>query len=159
MTSSAAGAWSKKALVLFLGILRLFLVLAATSFIVVELIEAFLNKEVMHLALFATFFLICSFQVNLSRHKDVMKSEERTGRLFVLALFSLSAAFLELVDLGLDQLLGQFKASPALLAYYQSLSLFETFLGIAAIVLVAYSLDRMLVSLRSIAADYRSVSL
>ncbi len=33
-----------------------------------------------------------------------MKSEERISRLFVLALFTLSAAFLELVDLGFDQI-------------------------------------------------------
>ena len=105
------------------------------------------------------FFLISNFQINLSRHKEVMKSDERIGRLFVLALFSMSAAFLELVDLGFDQLLNKLLNSESLLTCYKSICIFEAIVGISAILMVTYSLDRMLVSLRSIAGDYKTTSL
>lgn len=127
--------------------------------IAIELVEAFLQKDVLHLALFAMFFLISNFQINLSRHKEVMKSDERIGRLFVLALFSMSAAFLELVDLGFDQLLNKLLNSESLLTCYKSICIFEAIVGISAILMVTYSLDRMLVSLRSIAGDYKTTSL
>ena len=89
MASMIHGSLSKKALISLLASLRVFLIAAASTVIVIELIEIYLQKDVLHLALFAMFFLICNFQINLSRHKEVMKSDERTGRLFVLALFSL----------------------------------------------------------------------
>ena len=127
--------------------------------IAIELVEAFLQKDVLHLALFAMFFLISNFQINLSRHKEVMKSDERIGRLFVLALFSMSAAFLELVDLGFGQLLNKLLNSESLLTCYKSICIFEAIVGISAILMVTYSLDRMLVSLRSIAGDYKTTSL
>ena len=127
--------------------------------IAIELVEAFLQKDVLHLALFAMFFLISNFQINLSRHKEVMKSDERIGRLFVLALFSMSAAFLELVDLGFDQLANKLRNSESLLTCYKSICIFEAIVGILAILMVTYSLVRMLVSLRSIAGDYKTTSL
>ena len=88
-----------------------------------------------------------------------MKSDERIGRLFVLALFSMSAAFLELVDLGFDQLANKLRNSESLLTCYKSICIFEVIVGILAILMVTYSLVRMLVSLRSIAGDYKTTSL
>ena len=159
MSSMVYASLSKKALFQLLVVLRFFLVAAAATMIAIELVKAFLPKDILHLALFAMFFLISNFQVNLSRHKEVMKSDERIGRLFVLALFSMSAAFLELVDLGFDQLASKLQNSSALVTCYKSICVFEAVVGIAAILMVTYSLDRMLVSLRSIAGDYKTTSL
>ena len=150
---------SKKTLFTLFGILRFFLVAAAISIVTVEIVEVFLKKDVIHLALFAMFFLICNFQINLSRHTTVLKSEERVSRLFILALFSLAAAFLELVDLGFDQVNDNLKASPALDSAYQGLCILEAGVGIVAILLITYSVDRMLVTLRSTAHDYRTIDL
>ena len=159
MASMIHGSLSKKALISLLASLRIFLIAAASTVIVIELIEIYLQKDVLHLALFAMFFLICNFQINLSRHKEVMKSEERTGRLFVLALFSLSASFLELVDLGFDQLSKKLQGGAGLQHSYQTLCVIETIVGIVAIVMITYSLDRMLVSLRLIASEYKATIL
>ena len=159
MNSPLHASYSKKALFCLLAALRIFLIAAALTMIVIELAEAYLQKDVLHLALFSMFFLICNFQINLSRHKEVMKSEDRIGRLFVLALFSLSAAFLELVDLGFDQLLNRIRGNLGLISWHQSICIFEVIFGAMAICMMTYSLDRMLVSLRSIAGDYKTTSL
>ena len=76
MASFINGPLSKRALFALLGTLRLFVITAASIIIVVEIIEVFVQKDLMHLALFAVFFLICNFQINLSRHTAIMKSEE-----------------------------------------------------------------------------------
>ena len=159
MNSALHTSYSKKALFFLLSVLRLFLVAVALTMIVIEFAETYLQKDVLHLALFSMFFLICNFQINLSRHKEVMKSEDRIGRLFVLALFSLAAAFLELVDLGLDQLLTRFRGNLDLISWYQSICIFEVIFGVIAISMLTYSLDRMLVSLRSVAGDYKTTIL
>lgn len=159
MNTTIHGSYSKKALFSLLAVLRLFLAIAAVIIIAIELAEAYLQKDILHLALFSMFFLICSFQVNLSRHKDVMKSEEMVGRLFVLALFSMSAAFLELADLGFDQLVNRMRADQALTTWYQSICILEVIFGITAIIMLSYSLDRMLVALRSIAGSYKTTRL
>lgn len=159
MTSFTHGTISKRTLFALLGTLRLFLAAAAITVIIVEIIEVYMQKEVMHLALFAMFFLICNFQINLSRHTSVLKIEERISRLFMLALFSLAAAFFELVDLGFDQVTKNLKSNPLLTAGYQSICILETAVGTLAILLITYSIDRMLVTLRSTAHDYRTVNL
>ena len=159
MNSALHASYSKKALFFLLAVLRLFLIAAALTMIAIEFAETYLQKDVLHLALFSMFFLICNFQINLSRHKDVMKSEDRIGRLFVLALFSLSAAFQELVDLGFDQLLNRIRGNLGLISWYHSICIFEVIFGAMAICMLTYSLDRMLVSLRSIAGDYKTTSL
>ena len=106
----------------------------------IELTEAYMQKDILHLSYFSIFFLICSFQVNLSRHKDVMKSDEIVGRLFVLALFSLTAAFLELVDLGFDQLVNRIRGNQELISWHQSICILEVIFGIIVILILVYSL-------------------
>ena len=159
MNTAIHGSYSKKALFTLLAVLRFFLAAAAVVLITIELTEAYMQKDILHLSYFSIFFLICSFQVNLSRHKDVMKSDERVGRLFVLALFSLTAAFLELVDLGFDQLVNRLRGNQELISWYQSICILEVIFGIIAILMLVYSLDRMLVALRSIASDYKTTCL
>ena len=61
MASMIHGSLSKKALISLLASLRVFLIAAASTVIVIELIEIYLQKDVLHLALFAMFFLICNF--------------------------------------------------------------------------------------------------
>ena len=88
-----------------------------------------------------------------------MKSDERIGRLFVLALFSMSAVFIERCDLGFDQLAYKLLNSESLLTCYKSIYVFEAIVRILAILMITYSLDRMLVFLRSIVGYYKSSSL
>ena len=159
MTVNAIDSFSKRALFTLISLLRLFLIAAALTIITTEILEIYQDKDLLHLSMFSIFFLLSNFQVNLSRHTAVMKSEERISRLFVLALFTLSAAFLELVDLGFDQITDNLKYSTALMSGYQIVCIFETACGVMAVLLIAYSIDRMLVTLRSTAYDYRKISL
>ena len=159
MTVNAIDSFSKRALFTLISLLRLFLIAAALTIITTEILEIYQEKDLPHLSMFSIFFLLSNFQVNLSRHTAIMKSEERISRLFILALFTLSAAFLELVDLGFDQITDNLKYSTALMSGYQIVCIFETSCGVMAILLIAYSIDRMLVTLRSTAYDYRKISL
>ena len=159
MTVNAIDSFSKRALFTLISLLRLFLIAAALTIITTEILEIYQEKDLLHLSMFSIFFLLSNFQVNLSRHTAVMKSEERISRLFVLALFTLSAAFLELVDLGFDQITDNLIYSTALMSGYQIVCIFETACGVMAVLLIAYSIDRMLVTLRSTAYDYRKISL
>jgi hypothetical protein len=159
MTVNAIDSFSKRALFTLISLLRLFLIAAALTIITTEILEIYQEKDLLHLSMFSIFFLLSNFQVNLSRHTAVMKSEERISRLFVLALFTLSAAFLELVDLGFDQITDNLRYSTALMSGYQIVCIFETACGVMAVLLIAYSIDRMLVTLRSTAYDYRKISL
>ena len=159
MTVNAIDSFSKRALFTLISLLRLFLIAAALTIITTEILEIYQEKDLLHLSMFSIFFLLSNFQVNLSRHTAVMKSEERISRLFVLALFTLSAAFLELVDLGFYQITDNLKYSTALMSGYQIVCIFETACGVMAVLLIAYSIDRMLVTLRSTAYDYRKISL
>ena len=159
MTVNAIDSFSKRALFTLISLLRLFLIAAALTIITTEILEIYQEKDLLHLSMFSIFFLLSNFQVNLSRHTAVMKSEERISRLFVLALFILSAAFLELVDLGFDQITDNLKYSTDLMSGYQIVCIFETACGVMAVLLIAYSIDRMLVTLRLTAYDYRKTSL
>ena len=150
---------AKKALFSILALLRFFIFSAAMAMILIELREAYLFKDILHLALFSIFFLVCSLQIAISRHKDIMKSKERAGHYFLLALFSMAAAFLELVDLGFDQLINRLRGVQSFLSWYQGICILESIFGIIAIMIMAYSLDRMLASLRLIAIELKAISL
>ncbi len=159
MTMLEIDSLSKRVLFTLISLLRFFLIAAALTIITTEILETYREKDILHLSMFSICFLLSSFQINLSRHTGVMKSEEQISRLFVLALFALAAAFLELVDLGFDQITNNLKDNLALMSGYQVVCIFETTCGIMAILLIAYSIERMLVTLRSIAYNYRKISL
>lgn len=159
MTMLEIDSLSKKALFTLISLLRFFLIAAALTIITTEILETYREKDLLHLSMFSICFLLSNFQINLSRHTAIMKSEERISRLFVLALFALAAAFLELVDLGIDQITDNLKDNLVLMNAYQVVCIFETACGIIAILLIAYSIERMLVTLRSTAYDYRKISL
>ena len=159
MNSTIPNYYSKKALFILLTVLRFLIFAAAATMILIELREAYLFKDILHLALFSIFFLVCSLQIAISRHKDVVKNKERIERFFMLALFSMTASFLELVDLGFDQLVNRLGGPQAFPPWHQSICILESIFGIIAIMMLTYSLDRMLVSLRSIAIEYKAISL
>ena len=159
MNSAIPNYYSKKILYSLLFVLRIFIFIAAVTMVVIEIREAYLFKDILHLALFSISFLVCSLQIAISRHKVVMKSQERARRFFMMALFSMTAAFLELVDLGFDQMVDRLSGVQAFLPWYQSICILESIFGITAIMMLAYSLDRMLVSLRSIAIEYKAIGL
>jgi len=146
---------NKRVLWLVFAVLRFFLVLAVIAYLVVEFIEFRSHKEVLHLTMFSMFFLLANFQVNIGRHKEVVKDVERAESLFVLSMFALAAALLELVDLGFDQLIGGIDS----VSVITGINLVEAMLGVCAVLLTYYSVDRFLVALRSISADFRSVRL
>jgi len=73
--------------------------------------------------------------------------------------YSKKALFVLLVDLGFVQLLDRLRGIQAFLLWYQSICILESIFGIIAIMMIAYSLDRMLVSPRTIVLEYKAISL
>ena len=139
---------SKRILWSILFLLRLVLAASVVVYAVVEILKFSSNKEILHLAMFSMFFLVANFQVGVGKHKAII-SDEEAGSLFVLTLFSLSAALFELVDLALDQVLKELNPStmPGLVF---GLNVVESVLGFCAVLLLYYSMDRFLVFLRSV---------
>ena len=78
--------------------------------------------------------------------------------MFLLTIFSISAALLELVDLTLDEVLKGL-TSPNMTRYFFGISLTETILGFCAVLMVYYSLERFLVLLHSIALKLKNAKL
>ena len=101
--------------------------------------------------IFTPSILIYEFSPSLSGsvilNKAVIKDDEKAERLFLLAMFALSSSLLELVDLALDQVMRGL-SDPSMYGYRISLSVMESFLGFAAILMVYYSIDRFLVFIR-----------
>ena len=74
----------------------------------------------------------------------------------MLSMFTLSAAFLELADLGLDQVLKQLEAA-SLSQYYLALNGIESIIGIIAVLIFCYSLDRFMVFLKLKTLELKNV--
>ncbi len=79
MNSAIPNCYSKKILYNLLFVLRIFIFMVAVTMVVIEIREAYLFKDILHLALFSISFLVCSLQIAISRHKVVMKSQEGLG--------------------------------------------------------------------------------
>ena len=141
-----------------LAVLRVLLALSVVAYVAVEVIEFNSNKEVLHLTLFSMFFLLSNFLINVGRHKAAIQSDEHAQSLFWMAMFALSAAMLELVDLALDQVL-QALTDPSMVVYFNAVSLTESLIGIFAVLMVYFSVDRFLVILRSISFELRHIGL
>ena len=141
-----------------LAVLRVLLALSVVAYVAVEVIEFNSQKEVMHLTLFSMFFLLSNFLINVGRHKAAIQSDEHAQSLFWMAMFSLSAAMLELVDLALDQVLMAL-ADPSMLVYFHAVSVLESLIGFCAVLMVYFSIDRFLVFLRSISFELRHIGL
>ena len=139
---------SEKTIRSILFLLRMILALSVVAYAAIELMKFNSNKEILHLTMFSMFFLLASFQINVGRHNAVVNSNE-AGKLFILTLFSFSAALLELVDLALDQILKELNQA-AMPGYFFGVSLTESLFGFAAVLMIFYSLEGFLVFLNSI---------
>ena len=148
----------KKVLWGTLAALRVLLAMSVVAYVAVEYIEFNTNKEVLHLTLFSMFFLLSNFLINVGRHKAAIQSDEHAQSLFWMAMFALSAAMLELVDLALDQVL-QALTDPSMVVYFNTVSLTESLIGLFAVLMVYFSVDRFLVILRSISFELRHIGL
>ena len=141
-----------------LAVLRVLLVISVVAYAVVECIEFNSNKQILHLTLFSMFFLLSNFLINVGRHKAAIQSDEHAQSLFWMAMFAISAAMLELVDLALDQVLAAL-ADPSMLVYFNAVSVIESLFGFCAVLMVYFSIDRFLVFLRSISFELRYIGL
>ena len=120
------------------------LMLALIAYTVVEYIRIQFTKRGVALTLFSMFFLVSNFLVNIGRHQAVLGEDEKAQSLFFLAMFAMAAAMFELVDLGLDQVLKVINAT-SMQILYNILAVFESLTGMIAVIMIYYSLDRLLV--------------
>ena len=134
------------------------LMLALIAYTVVEYVEFNSQKEVLHLTLFSMFFLVSNFLVNIGRHKAVLGEDEKAQSLFFLAMFAMAAAMFELVDLGLDQVLKVINATSMQILHI-FIAVFESLTGMIAVIMIYYSLDRLLVFLRSLTVDLKDIKI
>ena len=141
-----------------LAVLRVLLALSVVAYVAVEYIEFNSQKEVMHLTLFSMFFLLSNFLINVGRHKAAIQNDEHAQSLFWMAIFALSAAMLELVDLALDQVLAAI-SDPSMVIYSNALGVIEFLIGIFSVLMAYFSIDRFLVFLRSISFELRYIGL
>lgn len=141
-----------------LSFLRVLVAISVVAYVAVEFVEFSANKEVLHLTLFSMFFLFSNFLINVGRHKAAIQSDEHAQSLFWMAMFALCAAMLELVDLALDQVLGAM-TDPSLFVYFTIVQVVESSLGLFAVLMVYFSIDRFLVFVRSISFELRHIGL
>ena len=73
-------------------------------------------------------------------------------------MFALAAAMFELVDLGLDQVLKVIDTTSTQVLRMSILTA-EALIGIAAIFMIYFVLDRLLVFLRSLSAELKDIKL
>ena len=136
-----------RALIIILTVLRWLLWIAICINVTIEGIELFLSKDVSHLAMSAIFFLLANVQIGLSRLLISMDDSELAKRFLFISFFMISAAIIEIVDLGLDRAVTQLSASPFNTAFI-TVSVVEFISGVAATLLAGYSLDRMFILMR-----------
>lgn len=141
-----------------LSFLRVLVAISVVAYVAVEFVEFSSNKELLHLTLFSMFFLFSNFLINVGRHKAAIQSDEHAQSLFWMAMFALCAAMLELVDLALDQVLGAM-TDPSLFVYFTIVQVVESSLGLFAVLMVYFSIDRFLVFIRSISFELRHIGL
>ena len=148
----------KRVLTWTFSALRVMLILALISYTAVELVEFNSQKEVLHLTLFSMFFLVSNYLVNIGRHKAVLGEDERAQSLFFLAMFAMAAAMFELVDLGLDQALKAINTT-SMQTLHISIAIVESLIGMAAVVMIYFALDRLLVFLRALTVDLKDIKI
>lgn len=134
------------------------LLIALFAYIAAEFVQLKLQKEILHLTLFSMFLLVSNYLVNIGKYDAVLAGEERAQSLFFLAMFALAAAMFELVDLGLDQVLKVIDTTSTQVLRMSILTA-EALIGIAAILMIYFVLDRLLVFLRSLSAELKDIKL
>ena len=137
----------KQPLGILLGFLRLLLWGAIILNLAVESLEVLIAKDIHHLALFTILILFTNLQLGISRLLLSMNDDTSANKLLIMAVLMLSAAFLQIVDLGLDQLLIHLSQWPKN-QVFQFISVIEFLFGSATTVIAGYSMDRFFVLLR-----------
>ena len=101
-------------------------------------------------------FILCTnFQLKVGTYGSVV-IKENSAKIFIISMFTLTAALLELVDLAFDQALKKLSA-PGLEGYYLAINAIDSFLGIFAVLVFCYSLNKFITFLRSQAVELKDV--
>ncbi|MAR06667.1 MAG: hypothetical protein CL862_06165 [Cyanobium sp. NAT70] len=145
-----------KPLLYMLSALRILLVIAILFYCYIETIETMSGKEILHLTMFAAFFLLANLELTFCRVMLSIKEAERAQRFTFFAVFMISAALLEIFDAGLAKIIGfeQVVRSSILVSTF---TFIEFAVGLVAVAFAAYSLDRLLVTLKSVVKQPRFV--
>ena len=146
---------SKRILWIAFSTIRILVVICAIAYFFVALLEFTSNKEVIHLTMFSMFILCANFQLSIGGYGAVI-IKENSAKIFMLSMFTLSAAFLALADLGLDQVLKQLKAAN-LSQYYLALNGIESIIEIIGVLIFCYSLDRFMAFLKLKTLELKNV--
>ena len=146
---------SKRILWIAFSAIRILAAICAIAYFIVALLEFKSNKEIMHLTMFSMFILCANFQLSIGGYRVVI-FEENSAKIFMLSMFTLSAAFLELADLGLDQVLKQLEAEN-LSEYYLALSGIESIISIIGVLVFCYSLDKFMAFLKLKTLELKNV--
>ena len=136
-----------KSLIVILTVLRWLLWIAIGINIGIEGVELLIAKDVSHLAMSAIFFLLANVQIGLSRLLVSMNDHEMAEQFLFISFFMMSAAIIEIVDLGLDRAVAQLGNSPYYAAFLFA-SMIEFLTGVIATLLAGYSLDQMFALMR-----------
>ena len=147
---------SKRILWVVFSAIRALIAIALLAYFTIAVLEFSANREVMHLAMFSMFILCANFQLSIGAYETVM-TKEGSAQIFMLAMFTMSATFLELTELALDQLLKQLSAAN-LPKYYWALNITETIVGIVAALIFCYSLDKFIVFLKAKTLELKNVA-
>ena len=146
---------SKRVLWLSFSILRILAVVGAVAYSIISILDLKSNTEIIHLALFSMFILFTNFQLRVGKYSPVI-IEENSAKLFMISMFTLTAALLELIDLAFDQALKQFSA-PGQEGYYLAVNIIESLLGIIAVLFFCYSLNKFISLLRSQIVELKEI--
>ena len=112
----------------------------------------------MRLTLFSMFLLLSNYLVSISKRKAVFGEGERAQSVFLLGMFAMAAAVLELVDLALDEALKGIDLT-TMQKLYVSVSGLESMIGFIAVLMIYFTLDRLMVFMRSLIINLKSVEI
>ena len=149
---------AKRILVFMIKSLRLLLLGATLFYVAIEIEEVMAAKDIESIAMFAIFFLIANLQIGISRLMLNMNEDEHSQKLFLISIFMITAAFLEIVDAGFDKGLA-YLSNTQNISLYKVLSSTEFIICVAAVALAYYSLDRFFVQLKFIVNQLKPVKI
>ena len=136
----------KRALSLILSALRWVLWVAVSVNIFFEIAELYLKINIDDLASSVIFFLLANLQLRVSR--SLRKSdEEMSERFFIISMFMICAALIELADLGIDPILA-FLANGENRYFYLFMSMTDLLFGVTSALCAGYSMDQFFVLTR-----------
>lgn len=138
--------------------IRVLLLISVFAYMLIEFVELTGQREVLRLTLFSMFLLLSNYLVSISKHKAVFGEGERAQSVFLLGMFAMAAAVLELVDLALDEALKGIDLT-TMQKLYVSVSGLESMIGFIAVLMIYFTLDRLMVFMRSLIINLKSVEI